>query len=313
MSWTAFDTIVTGGSRTHGPAGQALQVRVDTDNILGEGSPSFPVLRIPLAIRLFPVKAPEVVDTQLLEVGWELRFAGKNEPIAFFRSPPLFFHTQKGNGRYDDVYCSRMALTTHQVHRIEKYRHGGKVMIQLVDPWAVLKMGGEMLCVTTSVKSGIQFRISQSDWVELVLQPWGYGTFVLLELDLGIGAQKKILSNAYDRLQEAQAHFNNGNDEEVLVALYKAFETIAKKLNVKSPDRSAFTKLLKGNVDPEVRERVASLFQQFRDFLHLGRHVSKDRQIPIQHREAEFALCTAKSALVYLSKVLAKSELARQA
>jgi len=306
MSWTAFDQITKGGSRTHGPAGRALQVRVDTENILGEGGPSFSILRVPLAIRLTPLETHHVVDVQLLEIGWQLRLSGYDETISVFRSPPFFLKTRGSKEPYEDVCQARMGFTPYQVHRIEECRRGGKLALRLFEPWAVLKVGYDLVCVTPSARSGIEFRISQSDWMESVLQPWKYGSYVLLELNLSDGPPAKILSKAYEHLKEAETHFNNGLCEEVLAAIHKAFESVAKKLKVKDPDRSAFQKLLKGKLDEDVRDRAAELMHRYCGFLQLGRHVPGERRVPIAHREAEFALCTAKSALVYLSKVLAK-------
>lgn len=318
MSWTVFDRTVRAGGRGPGPGAGSLQVRVITEGIRGEGSVHFPILVIPLGVRLSRVvEEPQRYVCMLLEIGWELQLAGGGGTIAFYRSGPLFFKSGDEKGQYDEHYDARIALSPHQMSRIESYRRGKGLGLELTNPWGLLEIerkdGRNLVCVGIGLGKGISVSIPQSEWVEKVLQPWGYGNYVLLELDLTPGPSVKILSKAHEHLSEAQMHLNNGNDEDVLAAIHKAFENVAKKLKLKDPDRATFQKLLKGRVDDDVRDKVAGLLSSYCHFLHLGRHVPGERRIPVARREAEFALCTAKSALVYLSKVLGKPELARQA
>ena len=149
------------------------------------------------------------------------------------------------------------------------------------------------------------FKVAQSDWVKN-LKELGYGDYVLCEIPLrGVPARVR-LKKALAHLEDAWAHFSNGNEEETLVSCYKAFEFLAKQVKMTDPNQQAFEKILAGVGDEKKRKRLELLMDYVCRFFALSRHEEGEEAVFFNRKDSEYAVILAQATLGYLAKSMSE-------
>jgi hypothetical protein len=140
--------------------------------------------------------------------------------------------------------------------------------------------------------------VARSDWLKNVLEPVGFGNYILMEMPVPAVPDRKRWENALAHLTQAEQQFALGNDPGVFQycrAMIESLEGYPKQI---------FAAL----GDEEKRQKVDALLDQAGKYFHAGRHVSKagpqEGEFPVDHRDAEFALALAKFFLAYIAKLL---------
>lgn len=143
--------------------------------------------------------------------------------------------------------------------------------------------------------------IPRSEWVSGVVQPLGVEQFIFLELPVPPPPERAQWEKALAHLAEAESHYREGNDPEVLQRCYAAFEALV----------GAPKAIFDAVADAEKRNRLNDALRTAKEYMQNGRHVSKagelEGEYPVDHRDAAFALGQAKLWLTYIGRLLRKA------
>lgn len=153
----------------------------------------------------------------------------------------------------------------------------------------------------TTWPAQMQVPIPRSEWVARVVQPLGVEQFVFLEVAIPPAPDSARWEKALSHLAEAEQHYREGNDPEVLQRCYAAFEAL------EGAPKAIFDTV----PDVEKRDRLNEALRTAKEYMHNGRHVSQagasEGAYPVDHRDAAFALGQAKLWLAYVSRLLQKA------
>ena len=153
----------------------------------------------------------------------------------------------------------------------------------------------------TTWPAQMQVPIPRSEWVARVVQPLGVEQFVFLEVAIPPATDRARWEKALSHLAEAEQHYREGNDPEVLQRCYAAFEAL------EGAPKAIFDTV----PDVEKRDRLNEALRTAKEYMHNGRHVSQagasEGAYPVDHRDAAFALGQAKLWLAYVSRLLQKA------
>ncbi len=143
--------------------------------------------------------------------------------------------------------------------------------------------------------------MARSDWVKYVLEPVGFGDYILMEMPVPAVLDRKRWEDALTHLTQADQQFALGNDPGVFQYCRAVFESL-----------EGFPKSIFAAVeDEEKRKSVDTLLKEAQQYFHSGRHVSEtgpqQGMFPVDHRDAEFALALAKFFLAYIAKLVPQS------
>jgi len=143
--------------------------------------------------------------------------------------------------------------------------------------------------------------VARSDWVKDVLEPIGFGKYILFELPIPEVPDQKRWEKALVHLKNAEEQFGLGDDPGVFQNCRAAFESL------KGFPKNVFAAV----EDDKKREAVDTLLETAQRFFHSGRHVSKagpqEGLFPVDHRDAEFALVLARAFMTYIAKLLVRT------
>jgi hypothetical protein len=144
-----------------------------------------------------------------------------------------------------------------------------------------------------------ELTVPRSDWIARVVQPLGLDQYVFLEITIPPVPERGRWEQALAHLAEAEQHYREGNDPEVLQRCYAAFEALD------GAPKAIFDAL----PDIDKRDQLNAALRAAKEYMHSGRHVSKAGELegtyPVDHRDAAFALGQAKLWLSYISRLLA--------
>lgn len=146
-------------------------------------------------------------------------------------------------------------------------------------------------------EANLGVNIPRSSWVKDVLEPIGFGKYILFEMPIPEVPDQKRWEKALAHLNSADAQYALGDDPGVFHNCRAAFEAL-----------KGFPKNVFATVeDDEKRTAVDTLLREAQQFFHSGRHVSKagpqEGLFPVDHRDAEFALVLARAFLTYIAKL----------
>jgi hypothetical protein len=141
--------------------------------------------------------------------------------------------------------------------------------------------------------------VSRTDWVKGVLEPLGFGSFLLLELPIPSTPNAGEWDAALSHLKTAEEQYHQGNDPGVFHSCFAAFERF------RGDAASAFPTIS----DEEKRKKINDLLAKLNAFFNSGRHTSKSGPqagfFAVDHRDSEAALAMSKVFLTYIAKILA--------
>ncbi len=146
-------------------------------------------------------------------------------------------------------------------------------------------------------ETNLVVNIPRSDWVKYVLEPVGFGNYVLMEMPVPSVPDQERWKTALGHLTQAGQQFALGNDPGVFQYCRAAFESL-----------EGFPKSIFATVeDEEKRKSVDTLLKEAQQYFHSGRHVSEQQgTFPVDHRDAEFALALARFFMAYIAKLLTR-------
>lgn len=153
-----------------------------------------------------------------------------------------------------------------------------------------------------------QYKLSQSDWAKIVLD-MGYTNYQIFEIPYPKVPDTSNFSNIMERLEEAQNHFNQGRNEEVVTSCRKAFESLNPLVTTKNSKTEMNSELAK-NIDmmcleshySRKSERIEEIRQKIWQVLHMGPHEGYN----VTREDAEYILLLSFSTIRYFSKQLNK-------
>lgn len=150
-------------------------------------------------------------------------------------------------------------------------------------------------------EANLGINIPRSSWVKDVLEPIGFGKYILFELPIPEVPDQKRWEKALAHLKSAEEQYALGDDPGVFQNCRAAFEAL------KGFPKNVFAAI----EDEKKREAVDTLLETAQRFFHSGRHVSKagpqEGLFPVDHRDAEFALVLARAFLTYIAKMLVRT------
>jgi len=283
-----------------------IEISTEAEKVLATGTPYYPMLQIPIDIMLQPIQGKRTVDFMLGKLEGYLSLPD-SERVAEFSTQPMCYQTNGKEYNFSDMLMIPVDL--RRIKRVEEIREGGDIDLYLHFCGIAYTMEETGIYPNRIIGSGpLWIRVPQSHWVQNILPKWKYGQVKLVEMWLLEDCLGDLLAQGYTHIEGAMAHFNNGNDKEVLASIYNAFEIIAKKFGGKDPDINLFDKLLQ-DIDNVKRYKLKHLFYDFCQYLQLGRHEFGGGPVCIERRDSEFALNSAMLILSYISKLLtAKKE-----
>jgi hypothetical protein len=300
------------------------KIACEAQGVRGDGGTAYPRLIIPVDLTIKPVLSPRIGGAgetartvqpfPLLQINGKLALT--EGPRVAEMVPQILEHqsyeSETGNER---THHLEFPLDAHRLTAIEETRRGGPLGLQLtMNLLAALHLGrqpgpphpvpGPVLAFYTGT-TVLRLTIPQSQWATNILPKLGYGERIVMELPLSTPIGRDSLRGTLEHLQSAWTAFRQGNDPEVLRLCYLLWERLVQDFDAGAqPDQNAFSKLLERiSVEPEKREKLQHLFRYLADFNHLARHEQKP-PVPVDHRDAEFALLAAQTVLLYLAKLM---------
>lgn len=278
-----------------------LTLRLDPTNVSGLGSPTRPVLRLPLELQMLPLGSERgPVHYQLLRMAGVIRTKGE-EPVAEFEAGPM------AEQSYDRPYYRSLwhdvPLSLAAVRRLEELRSGGNPCFSfdfsgLV--WLANGMGFEKISAQQH-----QLNIPRSVWVDQVLSRWNVSNIKLVEIRFPLVPGGEHFHSAYARVEEAEKHYANGQYKEALTSLRLSFERLAHDLGHDGRVKDCLQSLFP-DFDPEKRGKATEALYGLYRFLHLGPHEQSAGSGAaagpvISRRDARFSLTMARAMFEYIT------------
>jgi len=206
-------------------------------------------------------------------------------------------------------------IAHHAIHFVHDYVRDHEVQFTLQFSGAIFARDDrprDRWIGTPEMKSGEWFfvpiretnlviNVPRSDWVKYVLEPTGFGNYILMEMPVPSVPDRKRWENALAHLAQAEQQFALGIDPGVFQNCRAAFESL----------EGFPTEIFATVKDEDKRKAVDAVLRKAQDFFHSGRHVSKagpqEGLFPVDHRDAEFALALTRSFLIYIAKLLVRT------
>lgn len=154
------------------------------------------------------------------------------------------------------------------------------------------------------VEATVYAPLDRTYWVKSILEPTGYGEYILMELPIPAPPERERWAKALSHLKGAEEQFLLGDDAGVFSRCRGAFEAVAK-------EPADFERLFSTIPDPWKRKKVDALLKEANAYFQSGRHVSQSGpqqgEFPVDHRDAEFALGLARMFLTYIARLVVQS------
>ena len=204
-------------------------------------------------------------------------------------------------------------ISPYIFNSIEKERNFGDVpvnatvqflTIERLDSIQEFKVGN----ITIEHASNPQFKLSQQDWADRV-SVMGYENYQIFEIPYSKVPDRSNFLKIMERLREAQDHFIQCRNEEVVTSCRKAFESLLPLVTIKNSKYEMNSKLA-NNIDLLCSENchnkksklIEDLRQKIWPILHMGPHEGYD----VTREDAEYILLLSLSTIRYFAKQLNK-------
>lgn len=300
------------------------ELSFDIQEISGDGGGAYPFLTIPINLVLKPAlspsrdapgKVPKMVrPITLIHMTGTLWFR-EGPRIADMSPQVVSHHSYMAETGVRQSYYLIFPLDAHRISIIEEKRRGGDLGLRLYLSFlaafhAEVPIGADPAATppvntfTTSTEA-LELVIPQSQWARAILPKLGHGDRVVMELPLPAPEKRERMEGAVQHLQQAWAAFRRGNDPEVLRICHLLWERLIQDFRAgDQPDQNAFSQLLEMiGIDSAKRDSLHRLCDYLARFNHLGRH-ERQPPVPLDHRDAEFALLATQTVLVYLARLM---------
>ena len=309
------------------------RVRIDPGSVSGEGGPLDPRLVVPVTVEMDARPREEMLA--LIRLSGSLHLDNAWNPatrIGLVDSHDLIHNMNYRSlpqGTSSHRVELRFPLTLALVERLEQTRQAspnkefvaevhlegivawlrethGQVPLQGqtiedTQPAGLWRLGmhSEVSLFWLTDIDPLRVTIDQSSWISNVLPGLGYGQVRLLEIAFPPVPDKERWEKALKHVEQAENHFLHGNDPEVLQSCYAALESL------EGAPKAIFDKVS----DPQKRDHLNTVLKNTKDFMHAGRHVSREGErvgeFDTDRRDSDFALSQTKIWLVYIARLLA--------
>lgn len=145
----------------------------------------------------------------------------------------------------------------------------------------------------------INLQIARGEWFKRVLEPLGSYEYLLSEVPLLKGGAGLPFQKSLGHIKEAERHFAEGNDPAVFQYCKGMIEALP------GWPKDIFSALVDKNKAKHLDDMVLAAKQYFDHGRHIAQDGTQEGDFPVNHREALFALNTAKTLLAEVAAVLA--------
>jgi len=159
------------------------------------------------------------------------------------------------------------------------------------------------LARTTS--GGMMISLARSDVYTQILEPTGFGRYILMELPVPPVPDPSQWRTAIEHLEKVDEQWTLGYDAGVFAECHAALESATFAAG-ENDQRELLTKI----EDTRKREALNLLVQKTKAYLDSGRHASKQAgseqqgKFAVDHQDAEFARAQTRFLVAYLAKLL---------
>ena len=273
-------------------SGTAGLLRITYDGIRGEG-------RIQPTIVVVAKMATLVKEDTIrpFQMATKLQLEGETVGHGSLRGVGKLINVYSGQAEFE-LLTSQQALNFVN----ERFRQDYLSFALVFDCLVNFTREGQPTRIIKPQPTALGFQISRLDWLKRVLEPIKYADFALLELPVPDIPDREQWKIALQHIEEAEKQYRSGNDPGVFSRCYAVYEAI-----------KPIDGLLASVESEDKRNAIDSMLGDMRRFFNKGRHVEKRGagagEFPVDHRDAEFALCVVKSSIAYLAKLVHKEEI----
>ena len=219
-------------------------IRLEPQEIRGEGAPACPRLVIPVKMSLNPSIKGEgsVQPFEIIQLSGSLLMSKPPLKIGDLKS-----YSQPYKVRYPNVsatYAMEIPLDFYRIEWIEENRNGDlplkldlNFLIALYERFPLPKERDEVEAITKDVITEfetswqqMEFTIPQSHWVEKILPGLGYGKVKLIEVPIPEKIVPDTFEKALQELEQAQGYFIEGDYDKVVAHCRNAIQLIPEVL-----------------------------------------------------------------------------------
>jgi hypothetical protein len=152
----------------------------------------------------------------------------------------------------------------------------------------------------------IQIDIPKSTWARDFLPGLGFGKRHLIEIEVPPSPSDVQFERAMAHLTAATGALASGDAPAAMTRCWNAWESVVVEFlgEGKTPGQDAFTELLlRARIPTAKADKLRALLSDVAAFNHIGRHDRDATPMPVDIRDAEFAVVSTQLALGYLSRL----------
>jgi hypothetical protein len=290
------------------------KISMEIQNVIGEGGPDYPRLRVPVEISLSPLQramAPQVkwFPLTLLQLAGELnvahvRIGQFQETLALYSNNPTYPNTTTTG--------IHVPLDPFRVGRIEGRRRGELTLSFWFSPLLAIHTESGQVERFAYISCELSIPMPQSHWIDKVLPGLGYGKIELVEISIPETALPEIFSKAVEELNHAKRFLNEGSNGDCVARCRNIIQLIVDSKKVKMPEGETLTfpKRVDAFVEQHLgqllaeskREAFASLLKTLWSFTSIPHHPAPPEYF--NRGDAELCLRSAAALLAYGGRLL---------
>ena len=243
-------------------------------------------------------------------MGYSIKIYLSNLLIGDISNFENIFLSPNGNHFFNEEF----QITPYLFNSIEKERNFGDVPVDARVKILIIKKEPpknqfDPLSINAEYISTQQIKLSQNDWAKIV-SDMSYNNYQIFEIPFSKVPNVSNFKKIMERLTEAQNHFNQGRNEEVVTSCRKAFESLNSLVAVKNSDKFEMNPKLstildlvcEENCHNKKSELIENLRQKIWPLLHMGPHEGYN----VTREDAEYILLLTLSSIRYYSTQLSK-------
>ena len=144
----------------------------------------------------------------------------------------------------------------------------------------------------------INLQIARGEWFKRVLEPLGSYEYVLTEVPILKGSAIAALQRSLADIREAERHFAEGNDPAVFQYCRGMIEALP------GWPKEIFAGMADTNKGGRLNELTLAAKRYYDHGRHLAKEGAQEGDFPVNHREALFAINTAKVLLAEIAAII---------
>jgi hypothetical protein len=288
---------------------------MEIQNIIGEGVPDYPQVRVPVEISLAPLErgAPQIklCSLTLLQLTGELH-VGHVRIGQFQETLTLYANANFPKHPSTRTVNIHVPLDLFRIGRIEEGRKGDLTLHLWLSLLIAVHTEGGQVDGFTNNSCDLSVSMPQSHWITKVLPGLGYGKLELVEIAIPETALPETFSKAMQELQHAKQAFVEGSYGESVGKCRNIVQLIVESKRLKMPEGEApsFPKKVDVFVEQQLgqaladskRQVLGSLLKTLWTFSSIAHHsISPDY---FTRGDAELCIRSAAALLAYSGRLL---------